>query len=297
MAKDQSQYRDVTTLAIEATDLRFVSTKKGAVDKWGSVPLPQGLISQGFITNAPEMGKVIDELFTAQNLSRKRVISSMTGLRSIPRLLNLPKLQASMMEETIAREAKKEMPLSLENLYLSWESIPGTGDQQRIYLLGVPRELVDAQVHALQGAGIALYAIDLKPLALIRAVGRSEAILANLEQNTLDVVVVVDYLPAIMRTFSLENENMDDLARLDRLANELNQTVRFYNDSHQNEPIDPTTPLFLSGKALSSRSAAEYIRNVVDRPVERPSSPLPCPGDLPVVEYVTNLGLALKQAI
>ncbi|MHB0859130.1 MAG: type IV pilus biogenesis protein PilM [Anaerolineae bacterium] len=297
MAKEQSQTRDVTTLAIESTDLRFVSTKKGAIEKWGSVPLPQGLISQGFITNAPEMGKVIDELFTAHNLSRKRVITSMSGLRAIPRLLNLPKLQASMMEDTIAREAKKEMPLSLENLYLSWQSMPGTGEQQRIYLLGVPRELIDAQVRALQGAGIAPYMMDLKPLALIRAVNRPEAILANLEQNTLDVVVVFDYMPVIMRTFSLENESMDDLGRLDRLANELNQTIRFYNDSHQNEMIDPATPLFLSGQALATRSAAEYVRNVVDRPIERPTSPMPCPGDLPVVEYLTNLGLALKKAV
>ena len=146
--------RDVVTLAIESTDLRYLSTKGGRVDKWGSVPLPEGLVSGGMITNAVEMGSILDEMVEACGLDRKHVITSLSGLRSIPRLLILPRLQGSVLEETISREARKEMPVSLEDLYLSWYSMPGGGEQQQIYLLGVPRELIDAQVRALEAAGI-----------------------------------------------------------------------------------------------------------------------------------------------
>jgi len=290
-----ARVRDVVTLAIETSELRFLATKDQRVEKWGSVPLPLGLVAEGLIVNAVEMGKIIDELFEKEELDRKYVITSICGLRSIPRLLTLPKIQASLLADAISREAKKEMPISLENLYLSWQAMPGTGDRQTIYLLGVPRELVDAQIRALEAANVRVFVMDLKPLALIRATKQSEAIIVDLEQDMLDIILVNEYLPAIMRTFALGKEFLDDQGRLDRLLNELDQTLRFYNDSHRKSPIRPITPAFLMGKVLNSRDAVDYLKRASDRPLERPMAPIPCPEDMPVPEYMTNLGLALKR--
>jgi type IV pilus assembly protein PilM len=288
--------RDVTTLVFESTDLRFLETKRGQVDKWGSTPLPPGLISEGLVTDAVEMGNVLGAVFADHGLDRKRVITAINGLRSIPRLLTLPKLQASVMEQTISREARKEMPISPDNLYLSWQSLPGrVGDTQRIYLLGVPRELIDAQVRALQASGVQPYVMDLKPLALIRAIGREDAIIVNLEENELDITLVTDYLPAIMRTFSLSQEGLDVQGKLERLVSELTQTVRFYNDSHPSTPIEHATSVHLTGRLLEDPEAYDYLRDAVDWPVERIVPPLPCPDALPVMEYATNIGLALKK--
>jgi len=287
--------RDATTLVIESTDLRYLTTHRGQVQLWGSTPLPQGLIREGAVTDPAELGRVIDALFVEQNLDRKRVITSLSGLRSIPRLLTLPKLQASLMEETISREARKEMPISPESLYLSWQSMPADDSTQRIYVLGVPRELVDAHVRALQAARLVPYVMDLKPLALIRAVGQAEAIIANLEQEVLDIVLVVDYMPAIMRTFALGSEGLDTAGKIERLLAELAQTIRFYNDSHHDAPIRGATPIYLTGRLLGTQEAAGLVRSALDRTIERPASPIPAPDALPVAEYMTNLGLALKK--
>jgi len=287
--------RDVTTLVIETTDVRFLTPRGGGVEKWRSLALPEALVMDGLITNAVEMGRILDELFSAEGLDRRRVITSLSGLRAIPRLMTLPKLQASVMQDAISREAKKEMPLSLENLYLSWESVPATADQQRIYVLGVPRELVDAQVRTLEAAGIPPYVMDLKLLALIRAVQHQDTIIANLEQDVLHIILVVDYLPAIMRSFSVQGEHLDDQGRLDRLLTELTQTIRFYNDSHQGSPVRPATSVYVTGRLLDNPEALNYLASALDRTVERPLSPMPCPDELPVMEYMTNLGLALKK--
>lgn len=287
--------RDVITLAIEPTDVRLLTLRGGKVDRWFSVDLPPGLVVEGLITNAVEMGKILDALFTAHNLPRKQVITSLSAMRSIPRLLTLPKLQASLMEEAISREARKEMPVSLESLYLSWQSMPGAGEQQRIYVVGVPREMIDAQVRALQAAGIPPFVMDLKPLALIRAVGQQEAIIVCLEDGLLDIVIVIDYLPAIMRTFSFEKEGLDALGQLERLLEELTQTVRFYNDSHREAMLQPSTSVYLMGRSLNNREAWEYLKGTIDRPVERAVAPFPCPEELPEMEFMTNFGLALKK--
>lgn len=289
----RSPYKDCVSIVIEATDIRYLALQKGRVSRWGSVPLAAGLMSEGLVANAVEVGRALESLFSRENLDRRRVVAAVCGLRSIPRLLTLPRLQASMMEAAISREAKREMPVSLENLYLSWQSLPSSGEQQRIYLLGVPRDLVDAQYRTFQAAGIPLQALDLKPLALVRAVGKQEAVIVNLEQDMLDLILVVDYLPAIMRTFTM-NPSLSPFAKVDRLVSELNQTIQFYNDSHPTAPIGPNTPICLTGRLLGQREAVERLRGAVDRPVERPLAPLPCPEELSVPEYMTNLGLVMK---
>jgi type IV pilus assembly protein PilM len=295
MPPSKATVTDCVALVIESTDVRYLSIRKGQVQTWGSVPLPPGLVADGLVTNAVETGRLIDQLFTSEKLSRGRVLSAIPGLRAIPRLLTLPKLQASMMEAAISREAKKEMPVSLENLYLSWQTMPGSGDQQRIYLLGVPRDLVDAQHRALQAAGVVLSSLDLKPLALVRAVNKPQAVIVNLEQDSLDIILVVDHLPAIMRTFLLSAGLAAPKAKMDRLLTEMSQTLRFYNDSHINAPISASTPVCVTGRLLNNREALDYFRSASDRPLELPLAPIPCPDDLPVAEYMTNLGLAAKK--
>jgi type IV pilus assembly protein PilM len=241
------------------------------------------------------MGEILDDLFEKEDLNRERVVTSVSALRSVPRMITMPRLQASVLQEAVSREAKKEMPVPLDDLYLSWESMPDAGDQQRVYLLGVPREFVDAQVRSLEAAGIRPFVMDLKPLALVRAVGEPEAIIVNLEKYALDIVLVVDYLPAIMRAFSFAGEDVDQQAKRDRLLDELTQTVRFYNDGHGNAPIRSSTPVYVTGKLLSGSDAPGYMTGVLDRPVERPQAPMACPEELPVSEYLTNFGLALKE--
>jgi len=287
--------RDVTTLAFGASGLRYLATTGGRVTKWGSLELPLGLIKNGLITNPVEMGTILHELFTQQELDRRRVVTALTGLRSIPRILTLPKLQASLLAETIAREARKEMPLSLDDLYLSWESYEVQGEMQRIYLLGVPRDLVDAQVKAIEAASIQPYVMDLKPLALIRAVNQPDAVITNLELGSLDVVLVQGFQPAVMRTFSLEEDDLNIEGRLDRLVNELVQTTRFYNDSHPNAMISAMTPLYMTGRLLGHRDAREYVAVNVEYPAAPVTSSIQAPSDMPVAEYMTNLGLSQKK--
>jgi type IV pilus assembly protein PilM len=286
---------DVATFVFENTDLRFLVMRAGSVHAFGSRPLPDGLVIDGLIIDDAAMGQIIAQVILENGLDRERIITAVSGLRTIPRLLTMPNLQAPMLREAIAREARKEMPISLEDLYLSWQAAPIDNECQRIYLLGVPREMVDAQVRALQAAGVRPWIMDLKPLALIRAVRQEQAILVNLERDALDIILVTDHWPAIMRAFALSKERLDDRGRLNRLVNELTQTVRFYNDGHPSAPIEASTPVYISGRELGQFKHVAHLQSVLDRRIQAPPSPLPAPADLPVAEYMANLGLVMKK--
>ena len=291
---------NLVTLAIESTDLRFLTAKDGRVVKWGTGPLPAGLISEGLIKDPEAMGRIIGELFGKLSLDRDRVVTCLSGLRSIHRWLILPRVPASSLGEIVEREAKREMPVPLESLHVRWQSVSKNGEE-RVLLWGAPRELVDAQVQSFGSMGVSHPIIDSKPLALLRAAkrgnsaGQTEAIIVNLERDSLDLILVVENLPAVVRSFSIAKEPADPQARLDRLRKELTQTTLFYNDSHPKARLKPNAPIYATGQLLGNPEALDYLKEVVDRPIQEAFKPMPCPKDLPLADYATNLGLALHS--
>ena len=286
--------REITTLNIEGSSVRLLTVKDKRVQRWGDMPLEPGWVKEGLILDPSSVGLVIRNLFASQNAPQRDVIVSLTGLRAIPRFLTMPKISPRLLEEAIMREARRELPLPLEDLYLSWQVIGEVGNQQRIYLLGVPRDLLDAEVRALEAAGIQPSVMDLKPLALVRAVNREQAIIADLEPESLDIIVVADYVPVIMRAFSLE-EGLSLEEKIERLVDELTRTVRFYNDSHPERPFPPETTVYLTGASMGDRAARNSFTRRVDYPVEVPDPPVEYPPDLPLAQYAVNMGLALKK--
>jgi len=63
---------------------------------------------------------------------------------------------------------------------------------QQVQVLGVPRDVLDSEVMALRAAGVNPRILDLKTMALVRAVNREQALILNIESTSFDTVVVVN---------------------------------------------------------------------------------------------------------
>jgi type IV pilus assembly protein PilM len=284
------------TLNITATSIRLLSVKGRQVEKWGSMPLAPGLVKDGFILQPKAVGATISALFKSTKVPKQRVITSLTGLSFTYRILNLPRTKSALLEEAIQRSARKEIPLPLEELYLSWQAIDGRHDELDFFVLGVPRNLIDAVVQTLAEAEVEPYIVDLKPLALARAANRGDALIVDLEPDCFDVVLVASGIPTVMHTITPRGEgaNLEDNIR--RLTDELSKTVKFYNSSHQENPLSPTTPLLLTGELATDATTSKLIQAEIEYPVESLVPPLEFPPALPAALYATNMGLALKKA-
>lgn len=286
---------EMTTLNIEEHEIRLLVVGRDKVGKWASAPLTTGLISEGLIRDPAAVGSAIRELFASQKVSKRRVVTSLTGLRSISRVVTIPQVKPSQLESVVLREAKREMPISLDEIYLFWKVLGKRGDKQGVYILGVPQEVIDGQVEALRQAGIKPRAMDLKPLALVRAVNRKNAIITNLENSTLDVIIVLEDVPVIVRTVALGKESPTPGKKRDRLVEELSRTIKFYNDSHREAGLHPGICVYPSGALAEEPRFRETLQATTEHPVIAPQSPLGCPDDLPVGRFLVNMGLALKR--
>jgi len=289
--------QETVTVNIEKRSLRLLTVKAGEVQKWGEVPLEPGLVENGLVRDPAQVGLALETLFREQKVRKKGVITSLTviGLGSTSQILDLPKMNPNLLADAVAREARRAMPVPVDELYLSHQVIGEKGNMQQVYVLGAPRDLVDAHITAFQMAGIQLKAMDLKPLALVRAINQSDAVIADLENESFYIILVKDAVPDITRSAVLHREGLDPQQKARRLVEEVIRTIDFYNHSHPDKLLEPTVPVFLTGELTGMPSVNETIRAETGYTVEMPSPPLAYPEALPLPQFMVNIGLALKK--
>ena len=287
--------RTYVTLNISADDVRASSVKGGRVKNWGSTSLTPGLVRDGLILQPKAVGEAIRLLLESRRIPSKRVIVSVTGMSFTYRVLSLPRVESGLLEEVIRRGARREMPLPVEELYLSWRVIAERDGERDFFVLGVPRNLVTAAVETLDVAGIKPYIMDLKPFALARAPGKSDAIVAAMEPDCFDIVLAVNGNTEVMHSVTPKGDGATIQDHVRQLADELSRTVKYYNSGHPESPLSVDTPLLLTGKLATDTATSELLQSETEYPVRPLAPPLDFGPDLPVALYATNMGLALRK--
>jgi len=287
--------RTYVTLNINAGDIRAFSMKGGRVKKWGSTPLAPGLVRDGLILQPNAVAEAIHLLFETMKIPKKRVIVSVTGLSFTYRILSLPKMDSQLLDEAIQRAAKREMPLPVEELYLSWQIHEERDSEKDFFVLGVPRNLVIAVAETLTAAGIKLYIMDLKPLALARAPAKNDAIVVSMEPECFDIVLSVNGITEVMHAVTPKSEGATIHDHVRQLTDELSRTVKYYNSSHSESPLRADTPLLLTGQLSTGSATRDLVQAETEYPVQSLVPPLNFQPELPVALYAANMGLALRK--
>jgi len=287
----------VTTLFIRDTAINLLEMKGGQVEKWASSPLEPGLVSQGLVVDEERVADKVKEIFKETGARTNKVIVGLSGHDSLYRIITLPELPEAVLPEAVRREAQRTIPTPLEEVYCSYQRIPSPKGECRLFLATFPRNLVDALIRTLHQAGVKPYVLDLAPLALCRIPNVPRAIIIDARLEHLDVMVLTDRLPQVIRTLSLPGETGSLEERIPSIAEEFIRTVAFYNSSHLENPLDSTVPVFVCGDLAEVPDSWPALAGRAGYSV----SPLPPPVELPegfnTNELMVNIGLALKELL
>jgi type IV pilus assembly protein PilM len=286
----------VTTLFIRDTSVNLLVMKGGKIEKCASSPLEPGLVSEGLIVDEEQVAERVKELFKQEKAKMNKVIIGLTGLNSLYRVVTLPELPEEILPEAVKREAQRLIPTPLEEVYYSYQLLPAPRGENRVFLATFPRNLVDALVRTLRQAGVKPYAMDLAPLALSRIPDEPRAIIVNARLAHLDIMVMTDRIPELIRTLSLPSESKSLEDKLPFIAEEFNRTIAFYNSTHMERQLDPVVPVFVCGELAEAPETWQsvvgggYSVSLLPPPVELPEGFNPN-------EFMVNIGLALKELL
>ena len=287
--------KETTTLYIDDSAIWVLVSRGREARKWSSMPLKPGLVKNGVILNQDAVAAQVKELWQTQEIGGKRVISSTSGINCFYRLISLPELPKNILPEAVKREAANILAAPLEQLYLSWQTLPASKGETLIYLAASPRNSVDALISTLRQAELDPYLMDLRPLALARTTTEPKAIIIDAQPYNFDIVVLIEGIPQVVRSLPLAPEALLE-EKMPLMRRELERAVTFYNSSHMENPIEPSIPVLVSGELAQQQDAWKLLLGKQKYPVQVLPSPLEAPEGFPASQYATNIGLALKEA-
>lgn len=201
---------DIGTASIKIVDLekranRFVLNNYGLFELKGLKASESG--------NAPLLGRSIlklpdeeivwgiKEVIKRANMKSRDVIASIPSFSTFSTIIEMPYVSEQDLGKVMPFEAKKHIPIPLDEVALDW-SIIGTSSQTQkntplvnveIFLAAVPRSETERYKKIITGAGLNLIALELENSALVRALlgnDLSPTAIVNIGGRSTSIVVV-----------------------------------------------------------------------------------------------------------
>lgn len=135
----------------------------------------QLLLGYGFVTfdkSAQENGIVVKPEIIAQaaydlfknhligDINTRNVSLAIPAYRTFTRSLSLPGLKLNQLDEAVQLEAEQYISMPLENLYLDYEVVKQSPDGLEVFMVAVPRDIVDSYLDLVQILGLEAVLIE-----------------------------------------------------------------------------------------------------------------------------------------
>jgi type IV pilus assembly protein PilM len=290
-------WNDIVTLYIDDTSLRLLVCQGQTIKKSAIMTLEPGLIKGSVVLNEEEVVTKIKQLLQSQEVKSKKVILGFSGLHSLTRPATLPQLPKAMLPEAVVREARRVLPVPLDQLYLSWKIIPGPRGKTQIYIAATPRKTVDSLIKVVQNAGLEVSRLSIKPLALTKLMPSNTSILVDLQSNEFDIVIMVEGIAQPIRTISLPNEESTFEQKLNMIISELDRTIKFFDTNNPENTLDPKVPIYISGDLADKPNVQSSLSQKINHPVVLLTPGFKGTEQVEIQSYCVNTALAAKIAL
>jgi type IV pilus assembly protein PilM len=225
--------RRLIGLDIGTNAVRVVELEPGGelprVTSFGQVALPPDAMREGEIVDRAAVTAAIQRLWKELSLRKGEVRVGVASPRVLVRTLDLPVMSEEDLAGALRFQAQELIPIPYEEAVLDFqviEQLPvpeATADgvppqqMQRVLLAAAHKDMVASLVAAVRAAGLTVSAVDLVPLALIRAIGRrvsdngsgAEAIV-SIGGGVTVVVVHEAGLPRFVRVLGLGGRSVTE---------------------------------------------------------------------------------------
>jgi Tfp pilus assembly PilM family ATPase len=281
--------RVVIGLSVEGNDLRLICISGREIVRFLSRPLPDGAMPGGVVADASVFGKAVRSILHEYELPRATIVAGFSDAEAITKMLTLPAEAGGKLAELVQQEAQNDPVIRSGDYRVYHYVVARTASQTNAFMLAVRGAALDEYVAGLQQAGIAPHMVDLRALAMIRAINQPHTIIAGIERTALDVIIVSNYAPVIMRSVPLSGTEAD----IDLIGREIEQTIEAYNRDHPH-PLSPRLPLALIGEMADDPAVQQAIMARVQHPFADLACPYSAPSGFAIANFAVSIGLALK---
>lgn len=204
---------------------------------------------------------VIKRVHEESRVSTRKTIAALPNFSVFSATISLPYMSKKELAQAVTWEAKKFVPLPIEDMVLDWRPLDQDPDKekkkkkkedeegaqqeyQRILITAAPKDLVERYVRIFKMAELELVAMETESFALERSlVGRDPSVimLVDLGAFSTDITIVESGIPVLSRSIDVGGATItkaiaQSLNIADKRADQFKQDIGFSSQTTNNIP-------------------------------------------------------------
>jgi type IV pilus assembly protein PilM len=169
------------------------------LERAASIDLPVGVVRDGEVADIQAVSAALTSLWSEHKGLGRDVRIGVANAKIVVRSVDIPPVtDPAQIDAAVRHIAADELPMPLESAVLDYEPVgivdTPNGPRQRVVVIAARREMVEAVLAAVTGAGLRPRGVDLSAFAMIRALGdgRADSALYLSVGGMANLAVVVD---------------------------------------------------------------------------------------------------------
>jgi type IV pilus assembly protein PilM len=168
---------------VVTVDLGTSTLKVGelGLTKGGGLTLLRfGVVELGLDPNkeedrGPFITSALAKLFKEQGVRGREVLLSISGQSVFMRFVKLPPVAPDQIEQVVAFEAQQNVPFPINEVTWDYQMMPTrSGNEAEAVIVAIKKDVLEAEVRAVENAGVRIRQVDVAPFALLNAFRYSE---------------------------------------------------------------------------------------------------------------------------
>ncbi|HUB66804.1 MAG TPA: type IV pilus assembly protein PilM [Candidatus Methylacidiphilales bacterium] len=171
----------VVTIDLGASTLKF---GEFAIGRGGALTLLRyGITEIGLDPNKEEsrakfITPTLAKMLKDQNIRAKEALLSISGQSVFMRFVKLPAINTTQVEQVVEFEAKQNVPFPIDEVTWDYQMMPNrsmtAGTDAEAVIVAIKKDILEAEVEAVEKAGVKVKRVDVAPFALLNAFRYSE---------------------------------------------------------------------------------------------------------------------------
>lgn len=158
------------------------------------------------------LASAINKVRTEAGIEGRKVTASLPTFSVFSSIINITSPDKKSLPAAVSEEAKKVIPLPLEEMTLDWKVVPDahgkipTKGNMQIFLTGSPKKLVRKYIDIFKAAKLELASLETETFSLVRSLignDKSTVMIVEIGANSTDFSIVRESIPVLNRSLAV----------------------------------------------------------------------------------------------
>ncbi len=161
---------DIGNHSLKIAQVKYLGTDTAQLLKLARADIVSGVVNN---TDLPNLAKEIKNLKETAGINTKKVVIALPESSIFSRLILLPEVDESKLEQAIYYEAKQYLPVTIEEVQLEWVQVSKSQRDGKTFvqwlIVAAPKKVVAKYMEVMDLAGLEVIAVETETIATARA--------------------------------------------------------------------------------------------------------------------------------